>query len=127
MPKNIILTTGIYDMIKDHVRRKKVTIQEEELLLAELRGAKQVRRKDLPNDVVTVNRKVTIMNHTDNKVEDYIFVSTDKKKEKKGKFSILSAPAIATVGRKVGDKFDWPFKTGTKNIEILKVELFQQA
>ena len=29
---NIILTTGTYDLIKDHLRRKRVSIQEEEIL-----------------------------------------------------------------------------------------------
>ncbi len=28
MSEHIILTTGIYDAIKDHVRRKKVSIEE---------------------------------------------------------------------------------------------------
>lgn len=37
MSEQIIVTTGIYDMIKDHVRRKKVTKQEEALLLEELK------------------------------------------------------------------------------------------
>ncbi|ALJ05487.1 transcription elongation factor GreAB [Pseudalgibacter alginicilyticus] len=127
MSENVILTTGIYDMIKDHVRRKKVTKQEEKLLLAELKDAQQVRRRDLPNNIVTVNRKVVIKNHTTNKEEEYIFVSTNKKNIKKRKFSILSEFAIATVGRQVGDIIDWPFKNGTKKIEILKVEPFQQA
>ena len=60
MSKNIVVTTGIYDMIKDHVRRKKVTREEEDLLLLELKHAKQVLRRELPDDVVTVNRRVKI-------------------------------------------------------------------
>ncbi|MFD1161517.1 GreA/GreB family elongation factor [Hwangdonia seohaensis] len=127
MSDQVILTTGIYDMIKDHVRRKKVTQQEEELLLEELRGAKQVRRRELPNDVVTVNRRVKIMDHTANKEEEYIFVSTDKKNNKKRKSSILSDVAVATVGRKVGDIITWPFRNGEKKMEILHVEEFHQA
>ena len=51
MSANVILTTGIYDLIKDHVRRKKVTIEQEEILLAELKKASQVLRKDLPEDI----------------------------------------------------------------------------
>lgn len=125
MSEQVILTTGIYDMIKDHVRRKKVSQQEEELLLAELKGAKQVLRRNLPNNVVTVNRKVTIKDHTLGKEEEYIFVSTNKKNNKKRKFSVLCDMAIATLGRQVGDVIDWPFKTGKRKIEILKVEMFQ--
>ena len=48
MSQNIILTTGIYDAIKDHLRRKKVTKNEEVRLTSELRNAVQVRRRELP-------------------------------------------------------------------------------
>ena len=121
MSKNIVVTTGIYDMIKDHVRRKKVT-REEDLLLLELKHAKQVLRRELPDDVVTVNRRVKIKDHTDNKEKEYMFVATTKTNNKKGKLSILCDVAVATIGRQVGDIIHWPFKDGERTLEILKVE-----
>lgn len=124
MSESVILTTGIYDMIKDHIRRKKVTKEEEELLVLELKHATQVLRKDLPDDVVTVNRRVKIMDHTTNKEQEYMFVPTTKTNPKKGKVSILCDVAVATIGRKTGDIIDWPFKEGERKIEILKVESF---
>lgn len=122
MSKNIVVTTGIYDMIKDHVRRKKVTREEEDLLLLELKHAKQVLRRELPDDVVTVNRRVKIKDHTENKEKEYMFVATTKTNNKKGKLSILCDVAVATVGRQVGDIIHWPFKDGKRTLEILKVE-----
>ena len=122
MSKNVILTTGIYDMIKDHVRRKKVTKQEEELLLLELKNAEQVYRRDLPEDIVTVNRRVKIKDHTDNKEMEYMFVPSTKANNKKGKLSILCDVAVATIGRQVGDVINWPFKDGERKLEILMVE-----
>lgn len=124
MSENVILTTGIYDMIKEHVRRKKVTIEEERLLLSELKTAKQVLRRDLPDDVVTVNRRVRIMDHTSNKEKEYLFVPSTKTNPKKGKISILCDVAVAIIGRKVGDVINWPFKEGERKLEILKVESF---
>lgn len=52
MTKNIIVTTGIYDVIKDHIRRKKVTQAEEDRLAEELKmlyklGERNFRRKQL--------------------------------------------------------------------------------
>ncbi|ACU06716.1 GreA/GreB family elongation factor [Flavobacteriaceae bacterium 3519-10] len=126
MSEQIILTTGIYDAIKDHVRRKKVTAEEESRILAELRGAKQVRRKELPEDVVTVDRKVRIKDHTQNKEQEYIFVGIAEAKPKRNKHSILSEMALATVGYKVGDVIEWPFEGGERKIEILKVEPWSQ-
>ncbi|MAP81540.1 MAG: transcription elongation factor GreAB [Aequorivita sp.] len=122
MSKNIIVTTGIYDMIKDHIRRKKVTREEEELLTLELKNAQQVLRRELPEDIVTVNRRVKIKDHTENKEKEYMFVSTSKVNNKKGKLSILCDVAVATIGRQVGDVITWPFKNGEKKLEILKVE-----
>ena len=125
MSNKIILTTGIYDAIKDHLRRKKVSINEEARLASELRNAQQVRRRALPEDVVTVNRKVTIKDHSQNKEEEYIFVGVAEARPKKNKHSILSDMALATVGYKVGDVIEWPFRDGERRIEILKVENWQ--
>ncbi|KFF22965.1 GreA/GreB family elongation factor [Chryseobacterium sp. JM1] len=122
MSKPIILTTGIYDAIKDTLRRKKVSMPEEKRLVEELRKAKQVLRRDLPTDIVTVDRKVTIKDHTRNFEHEYIFVASAKAKPVKNKHSILSDIALATVGYKVGDIIDWPFRDGERKIEILKVE-----
>ena len=125
MSDQIILTTGIYDAIKDHLRRKKVSPNEEVRLASELRNAQQVRRRALPEDVVTVNRKVTIKDLSQNKEEEYIFVGVAEAKPKKNKHSILSDMALATVGYKVGDVIEWPFRDGERRIEILKVENWQ--
>ena len=57
MSNQIVLTTGIYDVVKDYVRRKRVSINEENRLIEELRDAKQVLRRDLPEDVVRSNAK----------------------------------------------------------------------
>jgi len=124
MSKNVILTTGIYDMIKEHVRRNKVTKEEGELLLLELKTAQQVLRRDLPSDIVTVNRRVKIKDYTDNKKKEYMFVPSTKANNKKGKSSILCDVAVATLGRQVGDVIHWPFKDGEKKLEILNVENF---
>ena len=122
MSENIILTTGIYDAIKEHLRRRKVSIEEEKRLQNELKGAQQVLRRDLPADVVTVDRKVTIKDHTNDHENEYIFVASTKAKPKKNKYSILSDIALAAVGYKAGDIIKWPFKDGERKIEILKVE-----
>ncbi|PIF47413.1 regulator of nucleoside diphosphate kinase [Chryseobacterium sp. 52] len=125
MSNHIIVTTGIYDAIKDTLRRKKVSLPEEKRLTDELRKAKQVLRRDLPSDIVTVDRKVTIKDHTQNFEHEYIFVASAKAKPVKNKHSILSDIALAVVGYKVGDIIEWPFKEGERKIEILKVEAWE--
>jgi len=122
MSANIILTTGIYDLIKDHVRRRKVTKEEEEILLNELKSASQVTRKELPTDVVTIDRLVSIKKSNTNETVTVTFVSPDKAKPNKNKLSILSDIGIAVVGYKTGDVVKWPSKDGEIEYEILSVE-----
>lgn len=122
MSQNIILTTGIYDLIKEHVRRRKVTPEEEKILIHELKNAKQVTRKELPEDVVTIDSRVTVKDHSTNREEVYVFVAPDKAKQKNKTTSILADIGLALVGYQSGAKIIWPFKDQTKQIEILKVE-----
>lgn len=122
MSQNIVLTTGTYDLIKDHLRRKKVTPQEEELLLAQLKGASQVLRKNLPEDIVSINRKVTYKDHVKNEEKTILLVGPDKVKTAKNKISVLSDEGIAMIGYKEGDIIEWPAKKGNLKLEILKVE-----
>lgn len=122
MSVQITLTTGIYDLIKDHLRRKKTTIEQEQLLTEQLRNASQVLRRDLPENVVTVDCEVKIKDAATNEEEAYLFVQPARQKIKKGKYSILSPIALATLGNKVGDVITWPFEEGERKIEILSVE-----
>lgn len=122
MSQHIILTTGTYDLIKDHVRRKKVTVQEEELLLNQLKNASQVLRKNLPEDIVSINRRITYKDHVSNEEKTILLVGPEKAKTSKNKISVLSDEGIAMVGYKVGDLVEWPAKKGNLKLEILKVE-----
>ncbi len=122
MSQQVILTTGIYDLIKDHVRRKKVTIEEEKLLTMELKQASQVLRRNLPEDIVSVNRKVTYKDHSTNEEKTVEFVGPKRSKPSTNKVSILSDEGIAMVGYKVGKLVEWPSKNGDLKLEILKVE-----
>lgn len=120
--QEILLTTGIYDLIKDHIRRKKATVEEEEVLLAQLKKAKQVTRKNLPLDVVTVDTKITIKDIVSNEEEVYTFVAPDRAKRRNNTESILSTMGLALVGCKVGDVINWNFNDEEKKMEIISVE-----
>ena len=122
MTQNIILTTGIYDLIKDHIRRKKVTPREEEILKLELKNAQQVTRVNLPEDVVSVGSRVTIKDLDTEEEEVYLFVAPDKAKQKNNTRSILTEMGLALVGYKEGDLINWPFKVADRQMEILKVQ-----
>lgn len=68
---------------KRSFKKKKVTQTQEEVLLAELKNAKQVLRKDLPNEIVTIGKKVTIKDLSTNQEMEYNFVGPDEAKPKR--------------------------------------------
>lgn len=119
--QEILLTTGIYDLIKDHIRRKKATVEEEALKI-QLKKSKQVTRKNLPMNVVTVDAKVIVKNTVTNEEELYTFVAPDKAKRRNNTESILSTMGLALVGCKVGDVINWNFNNEQKQLEIISVE-----
>ena len=122
MTQEILLTTGVYDLIKDHIRRKKATVKEEEILLLQLKKARQVTRKNLPLDVVTVDSKVTVKNLQNQEEEVYTFVAPDKAKRRNNTVSILSTIGLALIGCKIGDEISWDFEEGEKKMQIINVE-----
>ena len=122
MTTNIILTTGVYDLIKDHLRRKKVTAEQEDILTQELRQAEQILRRDMADNIVSVGKKVTIKELNSNQEYQLNFVGPDKAKPKKNRHSILMDEGLATVGYKTGDVVEWPTIDGVKKYEILNVE-----
>ncbi len=122
MNQDIVLTTGIYDLIKDLLRRKKVTQFVENQLVAQLKRAKQVRRKELPLDVVTIDCRVTIKELESNELHTYTFVAPAKAKRRNNTESIVGEIGLALVGNKTGDQIKWDFGEGEKVFEISKVE-----
>ncbi|MFV0139024.1 GreA/GreB family elongation factor [Empedobacter falsenii] len=122
MTTNIILTTGVYDLIKDHLRRKKVTAEQEDILTQELRHAEQILRRDMADNIVSVGKKVTIKELNSNQEYQLNFVGPEKAKPKKNRHSILMDEGLATVGYKTGDVVEWPTVDGAKKYEILNVE-----
>ena len=121
MEQNTILTTGIYDLIKDHLRRKKVTIEQETLLTERLKKCKQVLRRDLPTNVVTVNTKVKVKDMQTNQEIEMQLVGPKKAKSTKNKFSVVSEIGLATIGFKVGDITQWPTENTVKQYEIVAI------
>lgn len=117
----IVLTTGIYDLLKEHIRKKKLNKTNEERLEKELKNAKQVLNRDLPENVVTVNTEVLLRDlQTDEEIKQK-FVAPKKAKRKNGTTSILSEIGVATLGYQENAIIQWDLLAGEKYLQILKV------
>ena len=116
-----MVTTSVYDFIKDQIHRKRVLPAEEELLKAELKNAIQLPNRELPYQVVKVGSFVLLKDHTNGNEQEFQVVGLGKSKPSKGKFAMDSSIVLAILGRNEGSILDWPFKEGMRRIEILRV------
>jgi len=119
--KSIILTTGIYDLLKDQLRLRKLSLFNEEKLKLELRSATQVLRKDLPEDTVTVDKSVKIKHLATGVESSYKLVAPAKAKRKHNTISILSPIGVAMLGYSAGDELSWEMPDGVQEYQIVEV------
>ncbi|SDK18157.1 regulator of nucleoside diphosphate kinase [Pedobacter sp. ok626] len=121
MTTSIVLSTGIFDLLKDHIRRRKLSTYNQEKLVLELRNARQILNKDIPADVVTVNTKVRVKELETGEEFTYVLVSPAKAKNKNKTISILSPIGVAMVGYNQGAELSWEMPEGIKTYRIEEV------
>jgi regulator of nucleoside diphosphate kinase len=117
----IILSTGIYDLLKDHLRRRKLSRYNEAKLELELKHAKQVLRNELPADVVTVDTNVKVTEMESGKEFTYKLVAPAKARRKHNTLSILSPIGVAILGYTKGAIVQWEMPEGIKKYQIEEV------
>ncbi|RZM26994.1 MAG: GreA/GreB family elongation factor [Pedobacter sp.] len=118
----IILTTGIYDLLKEQIRKRRLTRYNEEKLELELKNARQVLNRDLPADVVTVSKLVTVTDLESGQEHTYKLVAPEKARRKHNTTSILSPIGLAMVGYSEGSEVNWNMPEGNKKFRISKVD-----
>lgn len=118
---SIILSTGIYDLLKEQIRRRKLSKFNEAKLERELRSAKQVLRRDLPEDVVTADTRVTVKDLESGAETTYKLVGPTKARRKNETMSILSPIAVAMLGYAAGSQVQWEMEDGIRNYQIVEV------
>lgn len=121
MTTSIVLSTGIFDLLKDHIRRRKLSKFNQEKLELELRGARQILNKDLPADVVTVNTKVRVKEMESGQEFTYTILPPAKARNKHNTISILSPIGVAMVGYSQGSELRWEMPEGIKSYRIEEV------
>lgn len=121
---SIVLTTGIYDLLKEHIRKKKLNKSNELRLEKELKNAKQVLNRNLPQNIVTVNTEVLVKDLKSGEEITQKFVGPHKARRKNGTTSILSEIGVATLGYSENAIIQWDLPEGVRSLQILKVTKF---
>ncbi|HET8753294.1 MAG TPA: GreA/GreB family elongation factor [Salinimicrobium sp.] len=94
-------------------------------LAEELKKAKILKDKDMPEDVVRFNSVVTIQTkYTMEK--SYRIVTPEKSNLKENLISVLAPMGLALFGYAKGDEIMWQFPTGMSAIKITDVEQMKE-
>jgi len=121
---SIVISTGLFDLLKDHIRRRKLSKYNQEKLELELRNATQILNKDIPKNVVTVNTRVRIKALETGEEVTHTLVAPTKARNKHNTLSILSPIGVAIIGYAEGAEVCWEMEAGVKNYRIEQVTRF---
>lgn len=117
----IVITRGIYDLLKTFINSNKLSKYNEDKLDEELKLAKQVLRKDIPAQVVDLDKKVRVKELESGTEFEFHFVRPQKARKKHNTISILSPIGVALLGYKEGEKLSWEMPEGIKSYQVLSV------
>lgn len=117
----IVLSRGIFDLLKSHLRRRKLSKYNENKLELELRYARQVLHRELPEDIVTVNTRVRVKELVSGNEFTYNLVAAEHAKRKNNTLSILSPIGVAMLGYPQGAELQWEMPEGIKVFRIEEV------
>nr|WP_321222525.1 GreA/GreB family elongation factor [uncultured Psychroserpens sp.] len=106
---------NISGYVEDHETQKCLM-----LLAEELKSAHIVDNKDMPNDVIRFNSKVTVKFNNGLEKTVQLVIPIDRS-VKENKISILTPMGSALIGYAKGDLIDWNFPNGKQQIRIIDV------
>lgn len=87
----------------------------------ELQRAKVLEPKDIPNDVITMNSCVVLIDLETGEEMKYTLVFPDKADLTEQRISILAPIGTAILGYRVGDIIEWPVPDGTVKLKVEKI------
>ena len=92
-----------------------------------VRHAEIVDRRDFPDDIVTLLKRVRIKDVSTGNTEEYTILGDADADHEKGIISYNSPLAAALIGHKKGEVFDAALPGVTRKVEILDFEFFEDA
>jgi len=114
----IILSRGIFDLLRAHIRSRKLSKYNEAKLELELKSAIQVLRSALPENIVDIDTRVRVKEVSSGNEYSYDLVAPAKARMKHQTISILSPIAVAILGYPQGAEVQWEMPDGLKVFRI---------
>jgi len=117
----IILSRGIFDLLRAHIRSRKLSKYNEAKLDLELKSATQVLRSAVPENIVDIDTRVRVKEVSSGNEYSYDLVAPAKARNKHQTISILSPIAVAILGYPQGAEVQWEMPDGLKVYRIEEV------
>jgi len=92
-----------------------------EKLQMEISRAEVVSPQDIPDDVITMNSTVCLVDLETGEEEIYTLVFPQNSDLKQGKLSVLAPIGTAMLGYEVGDVFEWEVTAGKRRLRVEKI------
>tara|TARA_R110002072_G_scaffold284006_1_gene447794 strand:- start:14852 stop:15295 length:444 start_codon:yes stop_codon:yes gene_type:complete len=90
-------------------------------LLYEVHRASVVEPAEVPDDIVTMDSVVELINLDTNEREIFTLVYPEEENVKEKMLSILAPIGTAILGYRVGDTVSWPVPVGRRRVKIASI------
>jgi regulator of nucleoside diphosphate kinase len=96
-------------------------------LRRKLESARVLEPEEIPEDVVTMNSRVHLLDRNDDTLRIWTLVYPGEAGSEGGKLSVLAPLGLAILGCQVGDLVEWPVPSGWARITVLKITYQPEA
>jgi len=108
-------------MISNHLQAYNPELKYLTDLQGELNRAEVVLSEAIPNDMVTMNSKVTVKDMETGESFTYTLVFPAAANISQDKISVLSPVGTALIGYQAGDVVEWDVPEGIRKLKIMEI------
>ena len=128
MTTNLLISKSDFDLLQLHLTRSGSNLSDfnKTRLSEELKSAKVVQDKDLPENVASLNSYVGIRNIETGQSFEFQLVLPGEANFKDHKVSVFAPIGVALLGYKIGSEIQWEMPDGLKTFEIISCKTVQK-
>ncbi len=108
-------------MISNHLHAYNPELKYLTDLQGELNRAEIVSSERIPQDVVTMNSRVTVQDIETGEYSTYTLVFPAAADAAQDKISILAPIGTAIIGYRVGDEVEWKVPAGVRKLKVTEI------